>query len=129
MSSSKFNTIFPVDGTHGNVSYPFEVVDNPVMVQMKGLERCDYVFVEFWFGDECEGTWEPFALCNTPCCGCPGLYEVMYPVNTFFLNIPNKYRLVVSSTDEERANDPTSFSDVEIIVKKLSKSVDISHYL
>ena len=129
MAETKFNRLYPVEGSYGNVTHSIQVIDNPVMIQIKGMQRCDYLIVEYSFGDECDYTWQPLSLCKTPCCGCPGVYEIQYPVNTFFLNIPNRYRFVLRSTIEERDTDPNAFDEVEIIAKYLSKSVDISSYM
>lgn len=121
--------IYPIENELGNVSYQFKVNERMAQIQVKGFERCDYYSIEYWFGDECDGSWEPFSLCSAPCCGCPGIVEIVWPVTNFFLEIPGKYRLVLANSDDKHIDDPNHFEDVEIIVKYIDKSFDPTNYI
>lgn len=128
--ANDFKRLYPIEnGSYGNVSTPFIIDRNPVHIATKGFHVCDYLIVEFWFGDECDGSWEPFKLCKASCCGCPGLFEIDSTVNNFFMNIPGKYRIILMNTDGEDAGDPNWFSDIEIIMNVLPSTFDITHYL
>lgn len=100
-----------------NVSKSFTLQDSVAMVQIKGWQEGDCAHLEFYFGNECDGSWEPFiAGC------CPETF--CYCTNTFFIQVPGKYRLVFMNEDDNHISDGSWFEDVQMQVTKFKSNLD-----
>jgi len=107
MAIGNITQIYP--STIKYTSSMFSLDKDVIKVQVIGLQETDCVCVETVIGStECDERWVPY---NPDCCGqlCFG-----YPQGQFFLNVPGRYRLVLSNRLGNELTDPSWFSNVEI---------------
>ena len=107
MAVGKLTHIYP--STIKFTTSTFKLEDDIIKIQLVGLQETDCVCVETVVGTgDCDEKYIPY---SPDCCGqlCYG-----YPQGQFFLNVPGRYRLVLSNRLNNHLTDPAWFENVEI---------------
>ena len=120
--------IFPNEVSQ-NTSTEFDIEGVGVVVKAKGMKEGQKFIFEYYFGDECEGTWEPVNFCC-------GQFEFCYPENIIlFPAIPGKYRIVAIEQDvsgvipELILNfEPNNWEDVEVQISKMKNMIPLDKF-
>lgn len=102
--------MFPSDEAI-NLSKEFEIYETVAMFQVIGLNAGDVMCLEYFFGEECDGEWQPMNIdCEQVCFNCNG---------THYFSHPGKYRFVLTSDMGEHLSDPSWFENVKLQISKL----------
>lgn len=105
-----------------NLSHEFNVPNDGLgLIQISCLPDCGYIRVEYHFGVDCDFCWEPFNFCGKE-------QEICYPSTNYILPIPGRYRLHLTSDEDEHIEDPSFFENTRIQYRIIRPSHDISAY-
>ncbi len=112
---------FPSEEAY-NISNEFTVEDSTAIIQVKAMPAGTCLYVEYYFGDECDGCWQPFNLecCQLKLCGCQ---------NTFYFPFHGKFRLIAIDEDGNHLTDTSYYENMEIQITKIKdENKDLSSY-
>ena len=107
MAVGKLTQIYP--STSRFTTSTFKLEDDIIKIQLVGLQETDCVCVETVVGTgDCDEKYIPYSP------DCSGQLCYGYPQGQFFLNVPGRYRLVLSNRLDKHLTDPSWFENVEI---------------
>ena len=123
MSKKTLHDYFPSDEA-SNISNEFTVdgSSSTAIINVKGMPDESSFLVEYYFGDDCDGCWQPFQLqcCQMELCGCKSV---------FYFPFVGKFRLVAIDDNDQYLTDPAFFEDVEVQITKIDDpNKDLSQY-
>jgi hypothetical protein len=117
--------IFPNEVSQ-NVTNEFSLSGRGVLIQSKGMVQGQELLLEYFFGDECDGSWEPVIWCC-------GQAKLSAPVNQMLIPaFPGRYRMIAITLDESEnlvPFDQIDWEDVEVQMIKLDISLDTSDFI
>lgn len=118
--------IFPNEVAQ-NLTTEFNINERGALVQSKGMIAGQELLLEYFFGTECDGSWEPVVWCC-------GQLKLAAPTNQLLIPaVPGRYRFVAVTVDTTIPGvipfDPTEWEDVEVQLTKVDVEIDNSAFV